>query len=179
MGFCQAPYVWRDEPAYTSLTLCMQGWLCIHGPQIKKPLADLLRYKSSHLGPKPSPMYFQPKEHFFEVYQWQKTLLLMSPLGSRSLVPNLSIFLLPMAFLTSSLTINLGWMSLFFMLLPTIVPSWHVFRFNGIELCPTIKDFAVIMGESEIDDLIFSTMSGDLRSLLQFVLGVPKTTANR
>ena len=59
------------------------------------------------------------------------------------------------------------------------VPSQHVFRFNGIELCPIIKEFAVIMGESEINDLIFSTMSEDLCSLLRVMLGVPKTTANR
>ena len=38
------------------------------------------------------------------------------------------------------------------------VPSRHVFRFNRIELCPTIKEIVVIIGESEIDDLIFPTM---------------------
>ena len=47
-----------------------------------------------------------------------------------------------------------------------LVPSWHVFHFNEIELCPTIEKFAVMMGELEIDDLIFSTMGGDLPSLL-------------
>ena len=46
------------------------------------------------------------------------------------------------------------------------VPSWHVFCFNRIELCPTIQEFAVIISESEIDDLIFPTMGGDLPSLL-------------
>ena len=46
------------------------------------------------------------------------------------------------------------------------VPSWHVFRFNRIEICPTIKEFAAIMGESEIDDLIFPTMGEDFPSLL-------------
>ena len=46
------------------------------------------------------------------------------------------------------------------------VPPRHVFRFNGIELCPTIEEFAAILGESEIDDLIFPTMGGDLPSLL-------------
>ena len=40
----------------------------------------------------------------------------------------------------------------------------HVFHFNGIELCPTIKEFAAIIGELEIDDLIFPTMGGDLPS---------------
>ena len=59
------------------------------------------------------------------------------------------------------------------------VPSWHVFRLNGIELCPTIEEFSAIMGKPEIDDLIFPTISGDLPSSLQVVLGVPSTTANR
>ena len=49
------------------------------------------------------------------------------------------------------------------------VPFRHVFRFNGIELCPTILEFGAIMGELEIDDLIFPTMGGDLPSLLQVV----------
>ena len=59
------------------------------------------------------------------------------------------------------------------------VPSRHVFCFNIIKLYPTIEEFAAIMGELEIDDLIFSTMGGDLPSLLQVVLGVPETTTNR
>ena len=59
------------------------------------------------------------------------------------------------------------------------VPSRHVFHFNGIELCPTIEEFAAIIGEPKIDDLIFPTMGGDLPSLLQVVLGIPETTANR
>ena len=46
------------------------------------------------------------------------------------------------------------------------VPSRHVFCFNRIELCPTIEEFAAIIGELEIDDLIFPTMGGDLSSLL-------------
>ena len=59
------------------------------------------------------------------------------------------------------------------------VPLRHVFRFNGIELCPTIEEFATIMGELETDDLIFPTMGGDLPSLLRVVLGVLETMANR
>ena len=31
------------------------------------------------------------------------------------------------------------------------VLSQHVFHFNGIELCPTIKEFGAIKGEPEID----------------------------
>jgi len=59
------------------------------------------------------------------------------------------------------------------------VLTQHVFRFNGVELYPTIKEFGAIMGEPEIDDLIFPTIGGDLPSLLQVVLGVPLATANR
>ena len=59
------------------------------------------------------------------------------------------------------------------------VPAWHVFCFNGVKLCPAIKEFGAIMGELEIDDLIFLTMGGDLPSLLQVVLGVPLAMANR
>ena len=35
------------------------------------------------------------------------------------------------------------------------------------------------MGETEIDDLIFPTMGGDLPSLLRAMLGIPEATANR
>ena len=59
------------------------------------------------------------------------------------------------------------------------VLSQHVFHFNGIELCPTIEKFGVIMGELETDDLIFPIMGVDLPSLLQVVLGVPSAMANR
>ena len=59
------------------------------------------------------------------------------------------------------------------------VPSRHVCCFSGIKLCPTIKEFAAIMGEPETDDLIFPTMGGDLPSLLRVVLGVPESIANR
>ena len=59
------------------------------------------------------------------------------------------------------------------------VPTRHVFCFNGVELCPTIEEFGAIMGEPEIDDLIFPTMGGDLPSLLQVLLGVLLAMANR
>ena len=58
------------------------------------------------------------------------------------------------------------------------IRSRHVFCFNGIELYPTIEEFGAIMGESEINDLIFPTMGGDLPSLLQVILGIPSTMAN-
>ena len=49
------------------------------------------------------------------------------------------------------------------------VPSWHVFYFNGIELCPTIEEFAAIMGEPKINDLIFPTVGGDLPFVASYV----------
>ena len=59
------------------------------------------------------------------------------------------------------------------------VPTRHVLGFNGVELCPTIEEFGTVMGELEIDDLIFPTIGRDLPSLLKVVLGVPSTTTNR
>ena len=59
------------------------------------------------------------------------------------------------------------------------VPSRYVFCFNEIELCPIIEEFGAIIGELEIDDLIFPTMGRDLPSLLRVVLGVPATMTNR
>ena len=59
------------------------------------------------------------------------------------------------------------------------VPSLHVLHFKGIDLCPTIVEFGAIMGEPEIDDLIFPTMGRDLPSLLLVVLGVLAAMANR
>ena len=46
------------------------------------------------------------------------------------------------------------------------VPTKHVIRFNGVELYPTIEEFGAIMGEPEIEDLLFLTMGGDLPFLL-------------
>ena len=59
------------------------------------------------------------------------------------------------------------------------VPSQHVFRFNRIELCPIVEEFVAIMAKPEIDDHIFPTMGRDLPSLLQVMVGIPSTEANR
>ena len=58
-------------------------------------------------------------------------------------------------------------------------PTQHVFRFNGVELCPTIKEFGAIMSEPAIDNLVFPTMGGDLPSLVKVMLGVPLAMPNR
>ena len=43
------------------------------------------------------------------------------------------------------------------------VLSRLVFHFNRIELYPTIEEFGAIIGELEIDDVIFPTIGGDLK----------------
>ena len=27
------------------------------------------------------------------------------------------------------------------------IPTWHVFHFNGVEICPILEEFSAIMGE--------------------------------
>ena len=54
--------------------------------------------------------------------------------------------------------------------------TWHVFHFNGAEICPTIEEFNAIMGESEINTLILPTTDGDLLALAQALLGVSLVT---
>ena len=62
-------YVRSFDFAYVGLISCT--WTTN-----QKTLTDLLRYKSSHLSPKPSPMYFQPREHIF----WGLPMVENSPL---------------------------------------------------------------------------------------------------
>ena len=35
------------------------------------------------------------------------------------------------------------------------VPSYHVFHFNRVELCPTFEEFSTIMGGPNIDNFVF------------------------
>jgi len=125
-------------------------------------------------------MYFQPKEPFFEVSQCQKTLLLMSlfGLGGLVLISRTPSPLYGLSCIFSYHQIRVD-ETLLRVAANYWVPSQHVFCFNGIELCPTIEEFGAIIGEPEINDLIFPTMGGDLPSLLRVVLGVLATTANR
>ena len=53
------------------------GWAYVHkvdltyvGHESEENLTTLLKYKSSCLSPKPSPMYLQPREPLFKVPQW-------------------------------------------------------------------------------------------------------------
>ena len=65
-------------------------------------------------------MHIQSKETFFEVPQWQKILHLMSGLKLGGVVPISRIPSPFVVFLVSFHIIKLGWMNLFFVLLPTI-----------------------------------------------------------
>ena len=53
------------------------------------------------------------------------------------------------------------------------IPTQQVFHFNGVEICPTLKEFSAIMGEPSVNDRIFPTMGGDLPTLIQALLDVP------
>ena len=53
------------------------------------------------------------------------------------------------------------------------IPTRHVFQFNSVEICPTLEEFSVIMGEPSVNNLVFPTMGGDLPTLIQVLLGVP------
>ena len=59
------------------------------------------------------------------------------------------------------------------------IPTWHVFQFNGVEICPILKEFSAIIGEPLVNDLVFPTMSGDLPTLIQALLGVPLEKAKQ
>lgn len=115
------------------------GWACVCrvdltyvGCELEETLTTQLKYKSSCLSPKPSPTYLQPRDPLFEVLHWQNTLHSMSWLGLGGLVQISSIPSPSMAFLVSFHTNKLGWISLFFVLLPIIVSLISMF-FASIE----------------------------------------------
>lgn len=59
------------------------------------------------------------------------------------------------------------------------IPSCHVFQFNGIELCPTTKEFGAIMSESDFGSIILSTLEEDLSELAHQVLEVNLSIAKK
>ena len=59
------------------------------------------------------------------------------------------------------------------------IPTQHVFHFNGVKICPTLKEFGAIMGEPSMNDRVFPTMGGDLPTLIQAFLGVPLKKAKQ
>ena len=41
------------------------------------------------------------------------------------------------------------------------IPTRHVFQFNGVELCPTLKEFGATMGELNFNAIILPTLNED------------------
>ena len=59
------------------------------------------------------------------------------------------------------------------------VPTWHVFQFNGVELCLTIEEFGAIMGEYNFGAIILPTLEEDFSELAHQLLGVHLSMAKR
>ena len=59
------------------------------------------------------------------------------------------------------------------------IPTLHVFQFNGVELCPILKEFGAIMGEHDFGAIILPTLEEDLFDLAHQLLGVPLAMAKR
>ena len=59
------------------------------------------------------------------------------------------------------------------------IPTQHVFHFNDVQICPTFEEFSAIMGEPLVNNLVFRTISGDLPTLIQVLLGVPLKRAKQ
>lgn len=53
-----------------------------------------------------------------------------------------------------------------------LIPTRHVFHFNGVGICPTIEEFNAVMDKSKINTLILPTINGDILTLVQALLGV-------
>ena len=51
------------------------------------------------------------------------------------------------------------------------IPTCHVFQFNGVELCPTIEEFCVIMDEYKFGAIILPPLEEDLFDLAHQILG--------
>lgn len=59
------------------------------------------------------------------------------------------------------------------------VPTWHVFQFNGVELCLTIEEFGATIGEYDFGAIILPTLEEDLSELAHQLLGVHLSMAKR
>lgn len=57
--------------------------------------------------------------------------------------------------------------------------TWHVFHFNSMELCSTLEQFSVIMGEYDFSAIILPIHNGDLSNLAHQLLRVPLAMAKR
>ena len=41
------------------------------------------------------------------------------------------------------------------------IPTRHVFQYNSVELCPTLKEFGATMGELNFNAIILPTLNED------------------
>ena len=59
------------------------------------------------------------------------------------------------------------------------ISTWHIFQFNGVELCPTIEEFGAIIGQHDFGVIILPTFEEDLSNLAYQLLGLPLAMAKR
>ena len=59
------------------------------------------------------------------------------------------------------------------------IPTWHVFQFNGVELCHTPEEFCAIMGKYDLGAIVLPTIKEHLSDLTYQLLGVHLAIANR
>ena len=59
------------------------------------------------------------------------------------------------------------------------IPTEHFFQFNGVELCPTLEEFGVMMGEHDFGAIILPTLEEDHSNLAHQLLRVPLAMAKR
>lgn len=52
------------------------------------------------------------------------------------------------------------------------IPTRHVFQLNGVDLCPTLEKFRVIMGEHDFSAVILSTLAEYLSNLGHQLWGI-------
>jgi len=59
------------------------------------------------------------------------------------------------------------------------IPTRHDFKFNGMELCPTLDEFSAIMGEPNVNSLILPTIDKDFPIMAQQLLCISLAMARR
>ena len=58
-----------------------------------------------------------------------------------------------------------------------MIPTWHVFQFNGVEICPTIEEFSAFMGKPDVSTLTLPTIGKDFADLAHDLLGISLVVA--
>ena len=59
------------------------------------------------------------------------------------------------------------------------IPTWHVFHFNDVEICPSLEEFSAIMGKPETSTLILRTTSEDFANLAHNLLEISLVVAQQ